>query len=201
MSHKIKFKKTVINQEDGIDTIQHSYNDGNGFTEKSNIKFTSAGNITFNTPSNDNILVVGDNGNVGIGKFPESNYKLDINGSARIEDLVVESVTTTSDRRKKMNIEPIAKYELDELRPVQYNWKRKPDGNTVYGFIAQEIEETYPNIVKTDQQGFYSIDYLQLIPISVKNLQIQDELLQGLKKEVVELKEQLELLKKANMTM
>ena len=46
MSHKIKFKKTVINQEDGIDTIQHSYNDGNGFTEKSNIKFTSAGNIT-----------------------------------------------------------------------------------------------------------------------------------------------------------
>ena len=76
------------------------------FSNKSNIKFNSSGNITFNTPSNNNTLVVSDAGNVGIGKVPDEDVKLDVGGSARIDSLSVQSMTATSDRRKKRIFNP-----------------------------------------------------------------------------------------------
>ena len=81
------------------------------------------------------------------------------------------------------------------LRPVQYKWKRNPDGKTIFGFIAQEVETAYPNITKQDRLGFYSLDYIQLIPISIKNLQIQDNILKDLKDDVNNLRCQLQELK------
>ena len=195
MSHKLKLQTSTESGETGIDTIQHLYDSGSGFSSKSNIKFTSGGNISFNTPSNNNTLVVSDAGNVGIGKVPEEGVKLDVNGSARIENLSVQSMTATSDRRKKTNIQPLQQYDIEKLRPVQYQWKRNPEGKTIYGFIAQEVETAYPNITKKDNAGFYSLDYIQLIPISIKNLQIQDNILKDLKDDINNLRCQLQELK------
>lgn len=36
-----------------------------------------------------------------------------------------------------------------------------------YGFIAQEVEQVLPNLVKTDNEGMLSLDYIGLVPLLV----------------------------------
>lgn len=196
MSHKLTLKSTVVSGETGIDTVQHAYNSGSGFTDKAKITFTSSGDIAFKTPSSSNSakMFVANNGNVGIGTTSPS-VKFHVNGSARFDNLQTQSLTTTSDRRKKTNIEILKSFDLDKLRPVQYKWKREPDGKRCFGFIAQEIEMIYPNIIRKDERGFYSMDYLQLIPVSIKNLQIQDSCIKELRDDIEFMKQELQKLK------
>ena len=195
MSHLIKFKTTTVAGQTGIDSIAHSYSSVN----KAQITFTSGGGISMRTPSSSNSakLFVSDDGYVGIGTTTPSTT-LDVSGTAKFETLLTQSVTTTSDVRKKTNIQELNNFNLDYLRPVQYNWRNKKNGKKHFGFIAQEIEEVYPNMIKIDKKGFYSMDYLQLVPISIKNLQIQDDNIKELRNEVEYLKGQLELLRKCS---
>ncbi len=193
MSHKIVFHTTSVSGQTGVDSIKHSYSSAN----KAQITFTSSGDISLKTPSSNDSskLFIKSNGYVGIGTTtPEFN--LDVSGDARSTGtLSVQNVTTTSDLRKKTNIESLNNYDLDKLRPVQYNWKNRIDGKKHFGFIAQEIEQIYPNLIKIDNKGFYSMDYLQLVPISIKNLQIQANCIKELKSDIEEMKKQLRMLK------
>ena len=196
-SHKLSLKTTKETGETGIDTIQHAYNDGgSGFTDKAKITFTSGGGIAFRTPSSSNSakMFIADNGNVGIGTINPS-VKFHVNGSARFDNLQSQSITQTSDRRKKINIEVLKSFDLDKLRPVKYNWKEIPEGEHCFGFIAQEIEMIFPNIIRKDDLGFYSMDYLQLIPVSIKNLQIQENCIKELREDIEFMKQELEKLK------
>tara|TARA_B100000902_G_C27124409_1_gene820334 strand:- start:49 stop:744 length:696 start_codon:yes stop_codon:yes gene_type:complete len=196
MSHKLTLKTTVETGETGIDTVQHAYNSGSGFTDKAKMTFTSSGDIAFKTPSSSSSvkMFVANNGNVGIGTTSPS-VKLHVAGAAKFDSLQTTSLTTTSDRRKKTNIEMLKSFDLDKLRPVQYKWKREPDGKRCFGFIAQEIEMIYPNIIRKDDYGFYSMDYLQLIPVSIKNLQIQDNCIKELREDIEFMKKELQKLK------
>ena len=180
MSHNIKFKKNT--GEEGIRTIQHIYNDA----EKSNIEFQSNGDIAFNTQSASNAMYVKNNGYVGIGTS-NPQYKLHVNGEAKINNLTVTSVTTTSDRRLKVNIKDLEKYEIEGVHPVQYNWKKNRSGPMCYGFIAQEIEKIYPNMIKRNKRGLYSVDYIQMIPVSVKNIQLQEKKIRELEARIIKL--------------
>ena len=40
-----------------------------------------------------------------------------------------------------------------------------------YGFIAQELQEIYPNLVVEDEEGFLGINYLEIIPLLVRSIQ------------------------------
>ena len=60
------------------------------------------------------------------------------------------------------------------LRGVNYNWrlnefpeKNFSEGNQI-GFIAQELEKIYPELVFTDKDGYKSVDYSRLTPILVE---------------------------------
>jgi hypothetical protein len=74
-------------------------------------------------------------------------------------DVKANSFTSTSDARLKKDVEEISN-GLDvvlQMRPVSYNWinGRKninPDHKEV-GFIAQELEALFPNIVRTMPEG------------------------------------------------
>ena len=63
------------------------------------------------------------------------------------------------------------------LMCVQFNitGEKNKDGAICFGFIAQEIEKIYPNIIKRNKRGLYSVDYIQMIPVSVKNIQLQEK--------------------------
>ena len=79
----------------------------------------------------------------------------------------------SSDYRIKENIQPISndQFTVDELRPVSYTLKanQKP----ALGFIAHEVQEHVPSAVSGEKDGesMQSVDYSQLIPILVKEIQ------------------------------
>lgn len=194
MSHKIVLSETKLSGETGIDSIQYN----NGGVDKARITFTSSGDIAFHTSTKENVLFIKNNGNIGIGTTdPQAN--LHIKGSAKLESMVATDFTsagTSSDRRLKKNIKKIKKFNLDELRPVQYNYKSRDDERVFFGFVAQEIKESYPHMVFENNDGMYSLDYTQFIPISIKNLQDQEKSITKLQNRIKTMKEKLKQLKR-----
>lgn len=75
---------------------------------------------------------------------------------------------SSSDRRFKKNIKPIdgdILLKMQELEGVSYNWKQDEfpqkhfSSDKQIGLIAQELEAQFPALVKTDKEGFKSVNY------------------------------------------
>jgi hypothetical protein len=96
---------------------------------------------------------------------------------------------TTSDRRLKDNIEPIADAtdKLMSMKPVTHTWIAAPEADAVHGFIAQEMQEVVPEAVSGDAESdeMMSMDYGRITPVIVAAL--QDAL-----KEIKELKTRID---------
>ena len=73
------------------------------------------------------------------------------------------------------------------LNPVKYNYKDDENQKVHFGFIAQDVEKQFPNLVNTvstniddTEVSFKSVNYLEMIPIlllKIKDLQNQIDLL------------------------
>ena len=90
------------------------------------------------------------------------------------------SFVTTSDRRIKTNIVDVAA-TVDDLKPVKYfNTLSKSEQ---YGFIADEVQKVLPELVEGTFDGYeyQTINYIQLIPILVKEIQELKKRLQSVK--------------------
>ncbi len=59
------------------------------------------------------------------------------------------------------------------------------------GYIAQELQKVYPQLVSKDEKGNYGVDYIGLIPIIVEAMKGQDSKLQDQIKKVEDLESQL----------
>ena len=98
---------------------------------------------------------------------------------------------TTSDRRLKDNIEPIANgtEKLMAMKPVTHTWKADPEADAVHGFIAQEMQEIVPEAVSGDPDGeeMMSMDYGRITPVLVAALQEATNEIKALKERVAEL--------------
>lgn len=83
-----------------------------------------------------------------------------------------------SDIRYKKNIRPLVNslQNIQRMQGVRYDWKREefPEKNfsrkSQIGFIAQEIEKIFPEMVITDNKGYKSLDYARLTPVLVEAL-------------------------------
>ena len=115
--------------------------------------------------------------------------------------------TVASDERLKTNVKTIT---IDEdrilnLNPVEYEYKYgEKKGLRRFGFIAQELEKEYPEVVKwVDQefdgifgappiepgeQAYKTIEIDQIMPMVVKFIQKQNTRIESLEKQVEELK-------------
>ena len=82
---------------------------------------------------------------------------------------------TTSDRRLKDNIQPIADAtdKLMDMKPVTHTWIDNPDESQVHGFIAQEMQEVIPEAITGDAESddMMSMDYGRITPVIVAALQ------------------------------
>lgn len=112
----------------------------------------------------------------------------------------------TSDRRDKTNIQPL-KYGIEDLlklNPVSYQWKNNPENGVKLGLIAQDLQEIVPEVVKdwdyeyseetgerkkikNERLGVY---YSDLIPVLIKSIQQQQKMIDELKEEIQDLKNQ-----------
>jgi hypothetical protein len=122
--------------------------------------------------------------NIGIGTTSPGPFRLAINGSA----LAMGGVWTNSDRRFKQNEKiidnPLGK--IKKLQGVTYEFKKNDafersfdEGNQV-GFIAQDLQQILPELVKQDGDGYLAVNYQGVIPVlveAVKELSAQVEVL------------------------
>lgn len=95
---------------------------------------------------------------------------------------------TLSDIRLKKNISYITDKQwnnLQELQPVQYYYKNDIDNKTLhYGFIAQEVEEFFPELVHDNSYGYKTINVMEIVPLLVgkmKKMQADIDELKGKK--------------------
>lgn len=91
---------------------------------------------------------------------------LEVNGNVK-----AASYLYTSDARLKKDVVtlPMALENLLKLRGVNFVWKN--NGEKTVGFIAQEVEAVYPELVRTDKvSGFKSVQYGNIVAILVEAL-------------------------------
>ena len=84
--------------------------------------------------------------------------------------MTAQGSVLTSDRRLKKDIKPL-KLGLKELVKVEgktYNWKDESSSTDLQiGVIAQELEETFPQLVDITGE-FKAVNYIGLLPIMVE---------------------------------
>ncbi len=137
------------------------------------------------------------NGNVSIGDtldvdkdvFIGRSLSVNLNGYVK-GTFEVEAMTTPSDRRLKHEIVPIkdAVHNIMMLDPKAYFKKdsQTPD-RLQFGFIAQELESTLPELVHTSGDDMKSVNYVQLIPWLTAALQEQQETIERLERRIADL--------------
>ena len=109
-----------------------------------------------------------------------------------------DGVIQTSDRRLKRNIQPL-KYGINDLmsiKTVTYNWKsdnNKTSSSKHIGFIAQNLAETIPEVVRTTSWVKKNEDDDQLVEIENENLGVSySEILPVIVKSVQDQQRQIE---------
>jgi hypothetical protein len=144
------------------------------------------------------LFYVREDGDVGIGNTNPSE-KLDVSGRVQATGYV-----QSSDESLKENISTVENAErIAALRGVSFDWKS--DGRSDYGFIAQEVEEIFPELVTTSEHtGMKSVNYPNLIAIVLEFVKDQAEKIANLEQELQEtnnrldsLEERLEVLESA----
>jgi len=128
---------------------------------------------------------------VTIGNASNPSYMLYVQGNA-----YATGSWSGSDARFKKNILPIYnslekimkirgtsfKFRNDEFRDYQF------DEGTQFGFIAQELENIFPEVVKTESNGYKSVNYNGMIPVLVEAIKEQQKIINDLKYENEHLK-------------
>jgi len=118
----------------------------------------------------------------------------------------------TSDRRSKTNIVNLdyGLAEVLQMQPVSFNWRNKNNPDTKLGLIAQDLQALIPEVVHShiweknevteilakkelDRLGVY---YSDLVPVLIKAIQEQQEIITIYKKEVSELSQEVQEIKK-----
>ncbi len=131
----------------------------------------ATGNVAIATSSSPYTLTVGNSLISGvIARFQNATGYCDINPTTT-------SLTCSSDERLKKNILSLdATSTFDkfiQLNPVTYNWigeTSTSSTSTHAGFIAQQVETLFPDLVATDEQGMKSVSYTGFIPYIVESI-------------------------------
>ncbi len=96
-----------------------------------------------------------------------------------------------SDETLKENISDIGPVldTIKDFRCVNYSLKAtESDAADKVGFIAQDWEHTFPNVVTKDEDGTLSMKYTETIPVLLKAIQEQQAMIETLQAEVAALK-------------
>jgi hypothetical protein len=104
-------------------------------------------------------------------------------------DLFVDgSILNPSDIKLKKNVKLLninITEKLMNLKPSLFEFKDDPYSNVHYGFIADDIENEYPELIQIKPDIKYSeiksVNYLEIIPLLVHKIQIMQKEIDELK--------------------
>jgi len=112
--------------------------------------------------------------------FGANIFSLRGNGNA----VLAGTLTQSSDERLKKNIEPLS-HVLEKVLKISgysYVWKDSLRGyDTQIGFIAQELEQQFPELVATDEAGMKSVAYSNMVPVLLEAIKEQQKQIDELK--------------------
>lgn len=115
-----------------------------------------------------------DSNNTGYYLNPASTSNLNVltlAGTATASNFIL-----SSDERKKTKIKDLPRNNINT------NWKsfemKNDEGEYRTGVIAQELEETHPEFVNTDPEGFKSVKYIDLLIAKIAELEARLEKLE-----------------------
>jgi len=86
-------------------------------------------------------------------------------------------VACTSDERLKTNITDLSTDTLDKLtqvRTINFNWLNGDTDTNNIGFLAQDLEQYFPELVATDSDGYKSVYYSNMTPILTQAIREMD---------------------------
>ncbi|MEL4307437.1 tail fiber domain-containing protein [Joostella sp. CR20] len=86
--------------------------------------------------------------------------------------LTASNFIISSDRRLKENIQPLGNGYYT------YNLKSDPNKTRRYGLIAQQLERSNPELVRTDENGYKSVAYIDFLIKKIAELEKRIEVLE-----------------------
>lgn len=155
--------------------------------------------------------------NLGVGKINPA-YNIETAGDIKTwGTLHCYALDVYSDATKKENIRSLDKgnlQKLSNLNAVSFTYKAPEEkemeipqfsdtGQVVFrktpplpdvysrpqiGFLAQELQQVFPELVSEDKEGTLGINYIGLIPVLVEALKEQEEAIEKLRGEISSLK-------------
>ena len=143
------------------------------------MKIDQAGAVTFSNVGTINVGADTDGHDFKFFGATTAKYML---WDESADELIVSgTLTETSSREMKTNIEPIENIlpSVLQMRGVKFDWKEGTKDN--YGFIAEEVDKLFPYLVTHDEEGkAQGIQYSKMTAVlleAIKEQQIQiDEL-------------------------
>jgi hypothetical protein len=160
--------------------ISASYN---GTADAFAINQSGTGNIVNLKDSGVSTFIIKNGGFVGIGTT-NPGYKLQVfTGTANGYVNTDGTWGSSSDINLKKNIFPVSSIlnNILALNPVSYNFKTEKDGTISHiGFIAQEVEQLFPELVSTGPDGIKGISYAMFTPLLTKAIQQQQTQITGI---------------------
>ena len=124
--------------------------------------------------------------NLHASSFMRSDANTTCTGTITCANLVSNGeITAYSDKRLKTDIQSLNNRGL--LNPVTYF----KDNKKQIGFIAQEVQEVYPELVNEDINGYLSLNYQQLTAVLSSQINDLYLLIDELKLKITELKNEI----------
>lgn len=129
-------------------------------------------NLAFSTNSSERLRIDSD-GNVGIGTSTPDQKLVVFNGSS-YGRYTTSGWTHSSDKRLKHDIKPLENSleKILQLRGVSYLFNSDTKNKEQLGFIAQEVEPIFPEVVVTDSNGFKSMVYANLVAPIIESIKV-----------------------------
>jgi hypothetical protein len=174
--------------------------------------------------TNNGAAVYGHVGTSTINLPSDAQWAGYFDGNAKVTGtLWVNATSYTSDQRLKKNIAAIDSTDkVFLLQPVKYNFKSlqelrdssvtaKPDTGSVslanvpepdyvkklhYGFLAQDLQKVYPNLVYSTPDSTLGIDYHELIPVIIDQLKKMKQSLADKEARITALESEVQQLQK-----
>lgn len=136
---------------------------------------------------------------VTIGSSTSPSYTLNVAGTINSSG----GYYNVSDLRRKKNLQPIENVlsQILKLEGYKFNWRKDefPEMNFgpdfQLGFIAQEVEQFFPELVVTGSDGFKSLDYSKMTVLLLQAVKEQQHQIDTVNRENTQLKSELKELK------
>ncbi len=140
---------------------------------------------------------------IGIGTNTH-NFRFEFNGTGKADISSVDGAYNAfSDARLKQDIQPMSKMldKVMQLKPSTYYFKdtRSFAKNKSMGFIAQEVEKVFPELVREDKDagGYKKLNYADFTVIAIKAIQELQPIVEEQKLKIATLEDRIAKLEAA----